>query len=285
MSPFDLPGPLFLVFYLFCGAAVLIGVAMLHNFAESRDTTKVNLSDPYLIAYLRGGRQEALRVATVSLIDRGLLKVSGSTITAVASNAANGVRSSLEQQLLKLCQAPKEAASVHSEHCFDTDMGRYEAELVQLGLMPTGSVKMERAQRLVLALAILWGVAITKIILALERGHTNIQFLVILAIVFGVIGYKITHPRQTGRGKALLTDLGALFGSLKDRLATFHPGSNPNELALLAAVYGVGAIPQNIFPHAKTLYPRTSSSGDFSGSCGSSCGGGGCGGGCGGCGS
>src|SRR5712691_7168931 len=283
MSPFDLPGPLFLVFYLFCGAVVLIGVAMLHNFAESRDTAKVNLSDPYLIAYLRGGRQEALRVATVSLIDRGLLKVSGSKITSVASNAANGVRSPLERQLLKLAQAPKEAASVHSEHCFDSDMDRYEAELVQLGLMPTGSLKTERAQRLVLVLAILWGVATTKIVLALERGHTNIQFLVILAIVFGVIGYKITHPRQTGRGKALLADLGTLFGSLKDRLASFHPGSNPNELALLAAVYGVGAIPRDIFPHAKTLYPPAGSSGGSS--CGSSCGGGGCGGGCGGCGS
>jgi len=283
MSPFDLPGPLFLVFYLCCGAVVLIGMAMLHNFAESLDTTKVNLSDPYLIAYLRGGRQEALRVAAVSLIDRGLLKVSGSTIEAVASNAADGVRSPLEQQLLKLCQAPKEAASVHSEHYFDSDMDRHEAELVQLGLMPTGSLKTERAQRLVLVLAILWGVAIVKIALALERGHTNIQFLVILAIVFGLIGYKITHPRQTGRGKALLADLGTLFGSLKDRLASFHPGSNPNELALLTAVYGVGAIPRDIFPHAKTLYPPASSSGGSS--CGSSCGGGGCGGGCGGCGS
>src|SRR5262249_13172279 len=166
MSPFDLPGPLFLVFYLFCGGIVLIGVAMLHNFSESRDTTKGNLSYPYLIAYLRGGRRGALRVATRLLIDRGLLQGSGSTITTVASNAANVVRSSLEQQLLKLCPAPKEASSVHSEHCFDTDMDRYEAELVQLGLMPTSSLKTERAQRLVLALAILWGVAVTKIILA-----------------------------------------------------------------------------------------------------------------------
>jgi len=284
MSPFDLPGPLFLVFYLFCGGIVLIGVAMLHNFAESRDTTKVNLSDPYLIAYLRGGRREALRVATVSLIDRGLLKVSESKISAVASNAASGVRSPLEHQLLKLCQVTKEASSVHSEHCFDSEMDRYEAELAQLGLMPTGSIKTERAQRLVLVLAILWGVAVTKILLALERGHTNIQFLIILAIVFGVVAYKITHPRQTGRGKALLADLGTLFSSLKDRSASFHPGSNPNELALLAAVFGVAAIPRGLFPHAKTLYPV--SSGDSGGSsCGSSCGGGGCGGGCGGCGS
>jgi uncharacterized protein (TIGR04222 family) len=285
MSPFDLPGPLFLVFYLFCGAVALIIMAMLHNFAESRDTTKVNLSDAYLIAYLRGGRKEALRVATVSLIDRGLLKVSGSTISAIASHAASGVRSPLEYQLLRLCQTPREASSVYSEHCFDSDMDRNEAELVQLGLMPTGSVKTERAQRLVLVLAVLWGIAITKIFLALERGHKNIGFLVILAIAFGFGAYKITHPRQTGRGKALLADLGSLFSSLKNRSASFHPGSNPNELALLAAVFGVDAIPKDVFPHARTLYPQISSSSDSGGSCGSSCGGGGCGGGCGGCGS
>ena len=282
MSPFDLPGPLFLVFYIFCGGVALLGVAMLHNFAESRDAAKVNLSDPYLIAYLRGGRKEALRVATVSLIDRGLLKVSGATISTIL-NAASRVRSPLEEKLLQLCQTPREASSVDSERRFDDIMSHYESELVQTGLLPTASLKTERAQRLVLVLAILWGVAIAKIFLALERGHTNIEFLIILAIAFGIGAYKITHPRQTGRGKALLADLGSLFSSLKGRAASFHPGSNPNELALLAAVFGVSALPKDVFPHARTLYPQSSSS--SGGSCGSSCGGGGCGGGCGGCGS
>jgi uncharacterized protein (TIGR04222 family) len=282
MSPFDLPGELFLVFYLFCGAVALIGMAMMRSFSESRDTTKVNLSDPYLIAYLRGGRSEAVRIATVSLIDRGLLKVSGSTVSTIA-NAAQRVRVPVEEQLLRHCRTPREANSVHSQSCFDEAMANYEAELVRLGLMPGGSAKTIRAQTLVLFLAILWGIAIFKIELALERGHKNIAFLIILAIVFAVAGYKITHPRQTGRGKALLADLGTLFSSLKERSSSFHPGSNPNELALLGAVFGVAAIPIDVFPHAKTLYPQPAPSSDSS--CGSSCGGGGCGGGCGGCGS
>jgi hypothetical protein len=106
-------------------------------------------------------------------------------------------------------------------------------------------------------------------------------------VVFAVAGYRITHPRQTGRGKALLADLGSLFKSLKDRAAGFQPGSNPAELALLAAVFGVTALPVDAFPYSKTLFPQPSAgSGDSGGSsCGSSCGGGGCGGGCGGCGS
>src|SRR5262245_37441344 len=110
MSPFDLPGPLFLVFYLFCGGILLIILAMLQNSAEPRDTTKVNLSDPYLIAYLRDGRKEALRVATVSLIDRGLLKVTDTKISAIA-NAPNRVRAPLEERLLEYCQTPKDADS------------------------------------------------------------------------------------------------------------------------------------------------------------------------------
>jgi uncharacterized protein (TIGR04222 family) len=162
-------------------------------------------------------------------------------------------------------------------------MSGYEAELVQSGLMPTGSAKTGRAQRLVLVLAILWGIAFIKISLALERGRQNIEFLVVLAIVFGLGAYAITHPRQTGRGKALLADLKSLFSSLKNRSARFPAGSNPNELALLAAVFGVKALPKDVFPYAQALYPQGSSS--SGGSCGSSCGGGGCGGGCGGCGS
>ena len=283
MSPFDLPGPMFLVFYLFCGGVALLALTMLHNSAESPDATKVNLSDPYLIAYLRGGRREAVRVLTVALVDRGLLKVSGPTVSAVASNAGNGVRLPVEQQLLSYCQTPQEVASLNSGHCLAGAMGLYEQELVQLGLLPNEHTKSARVFRLIVFVAVMWGIAVFKIILAIERGHTNLAFLVILSIAFAWAAYKITHPRQSGPGKALLADLKSLFGSLKERASSFHPGSNSSELALLAAVFGVDAIPIDVFPHKKALYPQVS--GSCGSSCGSSCGGGGCGGGCGGCGS
>src|SRR5262245_9517235 len=168
MSPFDLPGPLFLVFYLFCGAVALTGVAMFHNFAEPGEAVKANLSDPYLIAYLRGGRKESLRVATISLIDRGLLKVTGSAISAI-QNAPNKVSARLEELLLAHCQRPREASSVHNERCFDGTMRRYDEELSQAGLMPTGSMKTDRAIRLFVVLTFLLGVAIIKIAVAFER--------------------------------------------------------------------------------------------------------------------
>jgi uncharacterized membrane protein YgcG len=132
-----------------------------------------------------------------------------------------------------------------------------------------------------------------KIVVALSGGHTNIQFLIILTVAFGFAAYAISRPRLTAKGEALLDNLRMLFGNLKDRALSIRPSSSPNELALLAAVFGIGAIPASAFPYAKKLYPKAASSGStFVSSCGSSCGsssgsscgGGGCGGGCGGCG-
>ena len=82
MNPFDLPGPQFLAFYTALGVGVTLLLHLLRWAAESGKPLKVNFSDPYLIAYLRGGENEALRVATVSLIDRGLFKMQGSELVA-----------------------------------------------------------------------------------------------------------------------------------------------------------------------------------------------------------
>src|SRR6185295_16874913 len=69
VNPFDLPGPEFLLFYIILAVAVITALALLRRAAESDSAPQVDLGDPYLIAYLRGGENEAPRVALVSLID------------------------------------------------------------------------------------------------------------------------------------------------------------------------------------------------------------------------
>jgi hypothetical protein len=71
VNPLDLSGPEFLLFYLVMGAFLLIAVAVLRRFGEPDSLLAVSLNDPYQIAYLRGGANEVLRLATVGLIDRG----------------------------------------------------------------------------------------------------------------------------------------------------------------------------------------------------------------------
>ena len=73
MNPFDLRGPEFLLFYFCFSLVVIFALAILRRRAESGPAPKIDLGDPYLIAYLRGGEHEALRVAVISLVDRGML--------------------------------------------------------------------------------------------------------------------------------------------------------------------------------------------------------------------
>jgi uncharacterized protein (TIGR04222 family) len=290
MPPFNLPGLQFLLVYLVFGALVLLALVVLRRSAETDQVGKVNLSDPCLIACLRGGKNEVLRLVTVSLIDRGLLKVDGSQLSMATRDAAKGVRLELEREVLSHFVTARESTSVFSQSRFDPAVARYEDELTRLGLLPDANVKAARLQRLGFALALLGGVAFIKILVALAGGHTNIQFLIVLTAAFGFAAYRISRPRITAKGKALLDNLRMLFGNLKDRASSLRPSSSPNELALLAAVFGISAIPASAFPYAQKLYPKAaaSSASSCGSSCGSSsgssCGGGGCGGGCGGCG-
>jgi uncharacterized protein (TIGR04222 family) len=290
-SPFDLRGPEFLVFYLALGGWVLLGLYLVRRWGEAADAPQVNLSDPYLIAFLRGGKNEVLRVATVSLIDRGLLEVSGTQVTSVRGQSSAALRIPIEQHVFARFETPAEAASVFKLDVFDHEMDGYESELARLDLIPGERAKRAQNARLAVAILVLGGVALIKILVAMARGRSNVGFLIILAIAFGFGSERLARARLTRRGTAMLSSLRTLFDGLKDRAPLLRAGETSDEVLLLAAVFGVGAIPARFFPNVHALFPRASSSpasgcGSACGSsCGGGCGGGGCGGGCGGCGS
>jgi len=66
LNPFDLSGPDFLIFYGLLGILVLGGLFVAGWLSESGTVPRVDYSDPYLLAYLRGDEREVIRVATVS---------------------------------------------------------------------------------------------------------------------------------------------------------------------------------------------------------------------------
>jgi uncharacterized protein (TIGR04222 family) len=279
MWPFDMRGPEFLVFYLCIGAIVITAEALLRHAGESPDTPKVNLSDPYLIAFLRGGKNEALRVVTMALVDRNLLATAGTKIE--STEAAWGkARSELEQKIVRHFTPSAEASTLFKMKEADPEMARYQEELTRLGLLPDEDVKQVRLLRMWIALLVVLGIAVTKIIVALSTGHRNIGFLCILAVLFTVAIVLISQARLTRAGKSMIRDLRTLCGGLKARSSELQGGTNPAEFALMAAVFGMATVPD-----AKKLFPQAGSSGCGS-SCGSSggdsggssCGGGGCGG-------
>jgi hypothetical protein len=179
------------------------------------------------------------------------------------------------------------APSIFGDGGLAAATGDYREMLIRLGLVPSEAEVSARRRRLWVALAILVGVAGTKLVVALSRGRSNVGFLIILAAIACVVAVKIHNPLRTPAGDQLLADLRNLFARLKSRAHTLRPGGETSEVALLSAVFGVGALSPILFPYAKQLFPRATSSNPslYGSTCGSSCGGGGGGGGgCGGCG-
>jgi uncharacterized protein (TIGR04222 family) len=297
MNPFDLTGPQFLLVYLVFSALVITVVVFLRRSAESPATPKIDLSDPYLIAYLRGGEPETLRVATVSLIDRKLLVATGTELKCAENVSPASVRRPIEKELLRKFKSANEAGLIYEDAGLLATCKPYEQTLRTTGLLPSKWMERARMTRVGVAVVILAGIAFAKIFIALSRGHTNIWFLVILmaAAIFFLI--KVSFPRLTETGKAMIADLQDLYSGLKDRALFLKPGGATIEPMLLASVFGVGALEGANFAFTRVLFPRATKreSGSCGASCGSACGnscgsscgsscGGGCGGGCGGCG-
>jgi len=297
MNPFDLPGPEFLLFFIGLSALALIALVVTRKVAESSAAPKLDLSDPYLIACLRGAEPETLRVAAVSLIDRGLLVATGTQLQASEKASAEAVRRPIEKELLRKFKRAGEASSIFDDSRLSATCKPYEQTLKNAGLLPSEAIAGARWTRLLIACGVLGGVAIIKILIALERGRTNVWFLIILTIVAIVVAVKISFPRLTESGKAMIADLQNLYSGLKDRALSLRPGGATIEPMMLAAVFGVAALEGADFAFTRTLFPRAQAADSWSSSstascgssscsgssCGSSCGGG-CGGGCGGCG-
>jgi uncharacterized protein (TIGR04222 family) len=297
--PFTLTGSEFLIFYALLCAAVIAGLVLWRRSREAGEGARVNLSDPYLIAGLRGGPQEAIRVAVVSLVDRGLLRVQENRDLVAEATAVGQARRPLEKAILGWFDAPRQASTVLLATDVKNATAALEGDLARVGLLPSQATKSARIGRALLVVALLWILAFLRVLQAFSRGRHNIGFLIVLAVVFAVVVAIVASPRRTTRGDEVLADLKSLFGGLKQRASsTLRAGGATADAALLAAVFGIAALPRIEFAFARQLYPKAadaSTSSSCGASCGSSCGSSGgsssscssgssCGSGCGGCG-
>lgn len=291
-NPFDLRGPEFLVFYIILGAVVILTVAILRRRAEPVVPITAPLTDYLKIAYLRGGPSEALRVATVALLDRGLVEiVDQHRLKARAEKVPAGLPRT-EQRMLESCKDPTRASAILDDTSLRiTVTTECEAHLVRAGLLPDDNVKAVHQWLLIGGVLLLGLVAVVKVAVALGRGRTNIGFLILAAVAFGYMVYRTARPFRTMAGEAMLADLRQLFSAARHRTAATAGPSGTNELALVAAVFGISAFGEHLFRKPEREVSRGGSCGSGSscgGGSGSSCGsgcGGSCGGGCGGCGS
>ena len=286
MNIFDLPGPQFLQFYLAFGAAVGgLAYAVLWTAARGGGRLPPLLTDPFQIACLRGGPLEAARVAVVSLVDRDLLEVQGSRFAAT-SRRPRGLHP-IESAVLANCfNTGGEVAKVLSAASVRQACRTACDRLVRLGLAPTEEAQRQRALLAALAGTLVVGIGVAKLVVALERGRTNVAFLIGLIIVAVGFFVWLGRPRwRTGQGKRMLADLRRLLSGRKARV---RGKPTTSEILLFAGTFGLAGLAG--YSQLQTAYAggRAQSSGGSScgsSGCGSSSSGCGGGGGCGGCGS
>jgi len=288
MNPLTLPGPQFLAFYLAFATAVLLVLYFGRRLRESGPLPRIELKDPYLFACLGDGPAQVIRVATVGLADRGLLKLSGGTAETALLDAPGFGAPRIERKILDHFRGGASLSSaVQSRELLGAASTDYEHRLRSFGLLPDAATQGVRRFALGLALAALIGVGGAKVLYALSIGRSNVAFLIALIVVAAFVATRIWNPYRTRLGDDYLASVQSLFDSLRQRAASLRPGGNTRDLLWLTALFGVALLPSTAFPAIAYVWPRPAASGGSSScsSCGSSSCGGGGGGGCGGCGS
>jgi uncharacterized protein (TIGR04222 family) len=285
MNPFDLSGPPFLAFYTVVAILVAVAVKLAIDASEQGAPPALPLSDPYQIAWLRGGTPEAARIAVLALTDRGLLAVHGDNLVNPGSGQSF-VREPIERAILSCCaQSGTAATAVLDDPGVERACAPYQAQLERLQLMPDATMRARRYRWFAIATAMLLGIAFIKIEIAIRGDRYNVAFLFILPVIAVWALWRLTRRRRTSLGNRMVKDLRRLFRALRQRAASIRSGAMTSDTVLLAAVFGLSALPANGFADLHRVYKKAASSGGGCGSsCGSGCGGGG-GGGCGGCGS
>ncbi|MGK5055951.1 TIGR04222 domain-containing membrane protein [Janthinobacterium sp. LB2P49] len=300
-NPFDWSGPWFLLAYLLFGVLVYYSVRELLIRRELRNPhAQLSLADdPYRIAFLRGGALEAVKIAAIVLVDRGLLRADGPLLETASADSLRFASHDIERDVLRLYlgrQGHSKELAVQAEML--PSCRAYLDTLTQQELLVGPPLLLRRERITWAAHYLLLTVAAVKAVIAISRQHYNLLFLALLLAIFLLMLRGLRTQSTSWSAQRLLTDLRMLFGRLNMRASRLQAGNSSADMALLAAIFGIGALPPSVYAYVAELYPvprqntgSDSSSGDSSGSssggdgggssCGSGCGGCGGGGGCG----
>lgn len=309
----DMRGPEFLGLY----AAVAFFMVVICWICASRKDPTRGLKppaippklDPYEVAFLRGGENEALRLLLLSLIHRGYLEITGDkekTIRQKRGNPDPRHLNATEATVFGWFRTEQKAADIFTLASATTEFtdwcAQFESRLRTEQLLSEPPAK--RAMLIVATCGALVLLALGgyKLAIALSRGRSNVGFLIALMVISTIVVFAVSYAsvgRVSARGKSWLERLELAFEKLKSRAVSATAQADDAALLLLVSTYGISVLEDTIYSSYPKMFKRAAERGGGGGSCGSgwsgsgcgsscssgsSCGGGGGGGGCGGCG-
>lgn len=310
MSLFENPlgrlyGPFFLLLYaLICLAAMLyvrylLPKRMLRKTDE--ESPKIpDRPDPYEIAYLWQSENELLALIIFNLVRRGYLTlIQTKSGTRVKKNAADAtLLNVMEKEIYTRLDKEKRletfAKDVYRDSYYRTHTESLDKNLTERGLLWSDyeDEKFKRYKLKIVAAVI--GLGLYKVLAAIQHGHSNFLFIILIAIITSVNLMKIKVIKMPSiKGYKLHEQLKQIFRPVYGKQLLSQA---PYTEQLLLGIYGFGLLAESDYADfymnavsGLAVHPTTEfvSSASDGGSCsgGSGCsGGGGCGGGCGGCG-
>jgi uncharacterized protein (TIGR04222 family) len=279
IDPMEMPGPQFLAFYAAVAASLTVLTWWLRHKYEGGPAPRLPNADPYQIAFLRGGADEVLRVALFQLLDREALAVKDGRI-GPGPKADEPARDDIEADVLAHFSIAAEPKTLFDGGRSSRLCGRYEPELVRLGLLPGPEDRRRRWRIGVPVAMLLTGLAIAKFSIGISRDRP-VLFLAGLGVFAPIVALAPLFQRRTARGTALVKDLKEIFAGARE--TGLARGASDAPLAV--AVFGLACLPESVWPWRKEVFPKAGGGSSCGGGCSGGCGGGGCGGGgCGGCG-
>jgi uncharacterized protein (TIGR04222 family) len=294
--PFDLAGPSFLGFYAAFTVAVVVLAAWARRTLEAGTPPRLDLADPFLLAALRGGTDEVLRTALLSLVDRRLLEVRGEEFHPAKGADAGILRRPVERAVFAACARGATGPAVFGDGTSREAAAAFEQALRDRGLVRGRGAGATRLAVAAAAAGLLLAVGGVKIAIGISRDRPVGILVLATPMAALVAAAVVTGPRRTATGGVVLEDARRLYGRLRHGRASLVPGAGSADAALVAALWGPEALAgPGWSPAVKATKPRVATGGSSSdgyvsscgsscssaSSCGSSCGGGG---GCGGCG-
>ena len=170
MNPFDLPGPQFLVLYWLLGVLTLAVLRLTREATEGGAPPHTRLSDPYTIAYLRGGSDDVLRTVVFVLVVRQLVVFGDVDQIVAPPHAAGHAHNKIERAILSAFRDRRPAGEVLKEPGLNALAKHHgEPELARLGLVPDEETRSRRVLALAIGLTVLGGAALIKIGIGLSR--------------------------------------------------------------------------------------------------------------------
>ena len=270
--PFYLNGEDFLYFYTFFGFISLILYHILRFLYESGRVNKLQLDDPYLIAYLRGGKNETLRILTISLVEKNILVYKNDELEVKKNSSNTEDLSTFERDVVNYFLYSKKANSIFTESSFEKHFEYYRHFLEINHLLPDNTIFYYRRISFLFLFGGIIILGALRIYFSIINSHYNLIYLLIImgSLIFFFIKYSF--PRLTIKGKKFLTNLQKI---VKKELSSIPYSKKRVNLEhehslYMAALLGSSFITANYF-YTNQLYPKAYKNLDSSSSTSSSC--------------